>query len=34
MCSFVLVTGMGLVFLYRVGLSVGGIKDFLKRIKA
>lgn len=34
MCMYLLVTGMGLVFLYRVGLSVGGIKDFLKRIKA
>jgi uncharacterized protein (TIRG00374 family) len=34
MCSFLLVTGLGLVFLYRVGLSVGGIKDFLRRIKA
>lgn len=34
MCMFVLVTGMGLVFLYRVGLTLGGIKDFLRRMKA
>ncbi len=34
MCMYLLVTGMGLVFLYRVGLSVGGIKDFLRRIRA
>jgi hypothetical protein len=33
MCMYLLVTGMGLFFLYRVGLSVGGIKDFLRRIK-
>jgi hypothetical protein len=34
MWSYLLVTGMGLVFLYRVGLSMGGINDFLRRIKA
>jgi len=34
MCGFVLVTALGLIFLYRVGLSLGGIKDFLRRMKA
>jgi uncharacterized protein (TIRG00374 family) len=34
MCSYLLVTGLGLVFLTRVGLSVGGVKDFLRRIGA
>jgi len=34
MCGYILVTGMGLIFLYRVGLSVGSIKDFVGRIKA
>ena len=29
MCSYILVTAMGLVFLYRVGLSLGGIKESL-----
>ncbi|MDD5628457.1 MAG: lysylphosphatidylglycerol synthase transmembrane domain-containing protein [Elusimicrobia bacterium] len=33
MCMFVLVTGMGLVFLYRLGLTLGGIKDSLRRMK-
>ena len=33
MCSYLLVTGMGLVFLTRLGLSLGGIKDFLRRMK-
>ena len=34
MCGFILVTALGLIFLYRVGLSLGGIKDFLRRMKA
>jgi uncharacterized membrane protein YbhN (UPF0104 family) len=33
MCMYILVTFMGLIFLYRVGLSLGGVKDFLKRVK-
>jgi hypothetical protein len=33
MCMYILVTVLGLVFLYRVGLSLGGVKGFLGRVK-
>ncbi|MBI5241938.1 MAG: flippase-like domain-containing protein [Elusimicrobia bacterium] len=34
MGMYILVTGMGLVFLYRVGLSLGGVKGFLRKVRA